>query len=189
MTPGPKFSSSTSAVFRSARKTSWPPACLRLRVRLRLLALKARKEERVRIRPVLLGVARDVAPARLLHLDHVRPQPGEHLAARGSRLIVREIDDANAGQGLAHRPHAYHSRPARSRHPATRPKPGPLDYGRTGGAISRHGDDSNGRRGELPPGGTLSGGRGRGHRPDPAPLPGGGGGGARGHGPVRGARL
>src|SRR6266536_2990174 len=44
MTPGPKFSSSTSAVLSSARNTSPPPGCLRLSVRLRLLPLKARKK-------------------------------------------------------------------------------------------------------------------------------------------------
>src|SRR5687768_3752755 len=44
MTPGPKFSSSTSAVCRSLRKTSAPRACLRLSVRLRLLALNDRKK-------------------------------------------------------------------------------------------------------------------------------------------------
>src|SRR6266850_5694982 len=43
MTPGPKFSSSTSAFWSSARKTSWPRACFRLSVRLRLLALNDRK--------------------------------------------------------------------------------------------------------------------------------------------------
>src|ERR1700704_3458102 len=43
MTPGPKFSSSTSAFWSSARKTSWPRACFRLSVRLRLLPLNDRK--------------------------------------------------------------------------------------------------------------------------------------------------
>src|ERR1041384_3231066 len=44
MTPGPKFSSSTSAVFSSARKTSLPRGAFRSIGRLRLLALKATKK-------------------------------------------------------------------------------------------------------------------------------------------------
>ena len=42
MTPGPKFSRSTSAVFSRARNTSLPRGFFRLTVRLRLLALKER---------------------------------------------------------------------------------------------------------------------------------------------------
>src|SRR4029077_7158548 len=35
-------------------------------------------------------------------LDHISPEPGQHLGAGRSCLVVREIDDANAFESLAH---------------------------------------------------------------------------------------
>jgi hypothetical protein len=44
----------------------------------------------------------DVALLRLLDLDDVRAQPGQDLAAGGARLVVREVDDPDAGERLTH---------------------------------------------------------------------------------------
>ena len=46
---------------------------------------------------------RPVAMRRALDLDHIGAEPGQHLGARRPRLVVGEIDDANAFESLAHR--------------------------------------------------------------------------------------
>src|SRR3984893_1255950 len=67
-----------------------------------LVGVEREEEEAVGVRPVPMGLARDVAPVRFFDLDDVRPQPREHLAAGRARLIVREVDDTDARQGLGH---------------------------------------------------------------------------------------
>ena len=103
MTPGPKFSRSTSAVFSSARKTSLPRGVLQVERQAALVGVEGEEEEAVGVGPVPLSVYRaGLALARLLDLDHVGAQPGQHLAARRPGLVVREIDDADARQRLTH---------------------------------------------------------------------------------------
>jgi hypothetical protein len=39
---------------------------------------------------------------RALDLDHIGAEPGQHLRAGRARLVVREIDNANAFESLTH---------------------------------------------------------------------------------------
>ena len=101
MTPGPKFSSSTSAVLSRARKTS-PARVLEVEGQAPLVGVEGEVEEAVGVGPVPHGRAGDVALARLLDLDHVGAQPGQHLPARRPRLVVGDVDDPDTGERLAH---------------------------------------------------------------------------------------
>ena len=84
-----------------------------------LVGIEREVEEAVGVRAIPERVTRDIPAAGLLDLDDVRPEPGQHLAARRPGLIVREIDDANARQRAAHR---------------LRPPAAPPPRPRTGGA-------------------------------------------------------
>jgi len=66
------------------------------------VAVEREVEQAVGVGAILVRGPGRVALARFLDLDHVRSQPCEHLTARRAGLIVRDVDDANAGQG-AHR--------------------------------------------------------------------------------------
>ena len=46
--------------------------------------------------------ARDIARFRLFELDHVGAEKGQDLGAGRPRLVVRHVDDADAGKGLGH---------------------------------------------------------------------------------------
>ena len=46
--------------------------------------------------------ARDIAGLRLLELDHVGAEKGQDLGAGRPGLVVRHVDDADAGKGLGH---------------------------------------------------------------------------------------
>src|SRR6266540_3100014 len=67
-----------------------------------LVRVEGQVEQAVRVRPILQHEAGGVALDRLLDLDHVRSEPGQHLAARGSGLIVRDVNDADARQRSVH---------------------------------------------------------------------------------------
>src|SRR5262249_11731173 len=65
--------------------------------------VEQQKEIAVEVR--IVGVPqppRPVAMRRALDLDHIGAEPGQHLRAGRTRLIVSEIDDANAFESLAH---------------------------------------------------------------------------------------
>ena len=67
-----------------------------------LVGVQDQEEQAVAVRLVAHVGARDVAALRLLQLDHVGAEKAEDLRAGRARLVVRHVDDANAGQGLAH---------------------------------------------------------------------------------------
>src|SRR5205807_2594456 len=67
-----------------------------------LVRVEGQIEEAVRVGPIREHLPGGVALDRLFHLDHVGPEPGQHLTARGPRLIVRDIDDPDARQRSAH---------------------------------------------------------------------------------------
>jgi len=67
------------------------------------LALNRRKK-RLSLLAVANFAAWDVAAFWLLELDHVGAEKAEDLRARGARLVVGHIDDANARQRLVHAP-------------------------------------------------------------------------------------
>ena len=70
---------------------------------LRLLLLSSRKKKLS-----TFGLShvpqppRPVAERRPLDLDHIGPEPGQHLRAGRPRLVVREVDDANAFERFGH---------------------------------------------------------------------------------------
>ena len=66
-----------------------------------MLAFSTRKNRLSPCRSAMLATG-DVTLARRLQLDNLRTQPGQHLGAGGSRLIVRHVDDADAFEGAAH---------------------------------------------------------------------------------------
>src|SRR5262245_9084911 len=68
-----------------------------------LVRVERQVEKAIGVGTVLQRVSRRVALARLLDLDDVRTQPGQHLAAGRPRLVVGEIDDPDARQRLTHR--------------------------------------------------------------------------------------
>ena len=84
------------------RKTFFARGFFRFSGRLRLLALNERKKRLSESGRSRMGLPRDVAALRLFDLDDVRPEPCEHLAARGPGLIVREVDHPDARKGLRH---------------------------------------------------------------------------------------
>src|SRR5262249_2998028 len=68
-----------------------------------LVAVEQQEKEAVDRRVVHVPKpARTVAVRRALDLDHVGAEPGQHLRAARPRLVVGEIDDANAFQRLTH---------------------------------------------------------------------------------------
>src|SRR5262245_57497196 len=78
------------------------PLGLEVKREAALVGVEREIEQAVGVGAVLEDVARRVALVRLLDLDHVGAQPGQHLAARRPGLIVREIHDPNALQRLTH---------------------------------------------------------------------------------------
>ncbi len=68
-----------------------------------LVAVEQQEEEAVEVRVVHIPQpARPVAVGRALDLDHIGAEPGEHLGARGTGLVVREVDHANTLESLTH---------------------------------------------------------------------------------------
>ena len=68
-----------------------------------LVRVEHREIEAVHAWNVAQLAARDVALAGAFDLDHVGAEPREQLGARRTRLHVREIENANTVQCLAHR--------------------------------------------------------------------------------------
>jgi hypothetical protein len=79
-------------------------ALLRLEVERQALLVGVEHEEEQAVAVLLVTHvgARDVATLGLLELDHVGAEEGQHLRAGRSCLVVRHVDDADAGQGLGH---------------------------------------------------------------------------------------
>ena len=67
-----------------------------------LVGVEQEEEQAVGARLFEVHGARHVAGLRLLELDHVGAEKCQHLGAGRSGLVVRHVDDADAGQGLAH---------------------------------------------------------------------------------------
>ena len=67
-----------------------------------LVGVQHQEEQAVAVGAVAHVGARDVAALRLLQLDHVGAEEAQDLRAGGTRLVVRHVDDADAGQGLGH---------------------------------------------------------------------------------------
>src|SRR5439155_17096839 len=68
-----------------------------------LAAVEQQEEVAVEIGLVAVPeLARAVAFRRALDLDDVGPEPGEHLCAGRAGLVVREVDDADSLERLAH---------------------------------------------------------------------------------------
>jgi hypothetical protein len=67
-----------------------------------LVAVEHREVEAVDVRQVAQLGARDVAPARLLDLDHVGAHPGEQLRAHRPGLDVGHVDDPDPCEGFPH---------------------------------------------------------------------------------------
>ena len=67
-----------------------------------LVRVEHREIQAVHARNVAQLAARDVPLAGAFNLDDVGAQPGEQLRAGRTRLHVREVEDANAVQCLAH---------------------------------------------------------------------------------------
>src|SRR5271169_3889076 len=68
-----------------------------------LVAVEQQEVKAVEVR--IVGIPqppRPVAMGRALDLDHIGTEPCQHLGARGTRLVVREIDDADAFESLTH---------------------------------------------------------------------------------------
>ena len=100
--PGAKFSTSTSQCLTSVSSTFLPFGVLGVERDRALVVVQHREVEAVHVRDVAQLAARDVAGARALDLDHVGAEPGEQLRARRPRLHVREVQDLDAVQCLAH---------------------------------------------------------------------------------------
>ena len=67
-----------------------------------LVGVQHQEEQPVLARYVGHGPAGGLAPARLLQLDDLGAEPGQHLRAGGARLVVGHVDDPDAVQGRAH---------------------------------------------------------------------------------------
>src|SRR5262249_3845967 len=65
-----------------------------------LVAVEHREVQRVSVGNVAQLVARHVARARTLDLDHVRTEPRKQLRARRAGLYVRKVDDLDAFEGF-----------------------------------------------------------------------------------------
>ena len=61
-----------------------------------LVGVEEQEEQAVAALLVAQVGARDVAALGLLELDHVGAEKAQDLRARGPRLVVRHVDDANA---------------------------------------------------------------------------------------------
>ena len=71
--------------------------------RAALVAVEQQEEKAVDIGIVHVPQPpRPVAERRPLDLDHIGPEPGQHLRAGRPGLVVREIDNANAFERLGH---------------------------------------------------------------------------------------
>src|SRR5439155_21947868 len=68
-----------------------------------LVAVEQQEEKAVELGIVAVPqLAGAVAALRVLDLDHIGAEPGQHLRARRAGLVMGEIDDANAVERLAH---------------------------------------------------------------------------------------
>src|ERR1700737_2349461 len=67
-----------------------------------LVAVEHREIEAVRAGDVAKLTAGDVSPSWRLQLDDVRPEPGQQLRSRGTRLDMGHVQNANAVQRLTH---------------------------------------------------------------------------------------
>jgi hypothetical protein len=67
-----------------------------------LVGVEEKKKQAVTIGTIAHIAAGHVAALRFLELDHFRTEEAQHLGARGSRLIVGHVDDADTCQGLSH---------------------------------------------------------------------------------------
>ena len=67
-----------------------------------LVGVEQQKEQAVAVLDVAHVAARDVAALRLLELDHIGAEKRQDLRTSRPRLVVRHVDDADAGQGLGH---------------------------------------------------------------------------------------
>ena len=103
MTPGRKFSITTSALAASRCTISIDFGLVRSSARKRLLALMPMNPvDRLRADQSLLGgPAAHVVPAGALDLDDVGAEQRQLVAAEGPGEHLREIEDADAGEGLA----------------------------------------------------------------------------------------
>src|SRR5437667_318661 len=98
--PSPVRSRCTSAA--RMPMAQWSPApVLQIERDAPLVGVEQKEEPRVRVGPL-----REHAPPRLasrrLDLDHVGAEPREHLGAARSRLVLREVEDHDPVEGLAH---------------------------------------------------------------------------------------
>src|SRR5437868_2200777 len=62
-----------------------------------LVGVEQEEEQAIAVRLVAHVAARDIAAFRLLELDDVGAQERQDLGAGWSRLVMRQIDDANSG--------------------------------------------------------------------------------------------
>ena len=103
MTPGPRFSATTSASLIMRRAISLPFVGLQIDDRAALVAVEQQEEKAVDIRVVHVPQPpRPVAVRRPLDLDHIGPEPRQHLRAGRPGLVVREVDNANAFKRFGH---------------------------------------------------------------------------------------
>ena len=101
--PGAKFSTSTSQVLISRSSTALTLRALGVDRHRALVVVEHREVQAVDIGDVAQLSPRRIALARSLDLDHVGAEPGQQLRAGRARLHMREVEDANAFQCLAHR--------------------------------------------------------------------------------------
>ena len=104
ITPGRKFSTTTSAVAASLRAISAPAPVFRSSVTLRLLVLRCRKRPlRSRVRLVVgkrPKPPRRVARPGALDLQHVRAVVGHQLGAVGAGDVVGEVEDSHVRESF-----------------------------------------------------------------------------------------
>src|SRR5207247_3062909 len=68
-----------------------------------LVAVEQEEEIAVDVRAIAVPeLAGTITERRTLDLDDVGAEPGQHLRARGPSLVVREVDDADPLESLAH---------------------------------------------------------------------------------------
>ena len=80
----------------------FPARALEVEGQAALVGVKEKKEEAIAVRPVAQVDAGDIPSARLLDFNDVRPQPGQHLATRGTGLIVGQVKNSNTCQRATH---------------------------------------------------------------------------------------
>src|SRR5580700_8834007 len=109
MTPGRKFSITTSAVRSRRRNTSLPAALLRLMVTERLPAFWARKEAPISAvleRGIGAELAGEIARTGRLDLDDLGAQQCELIGPERPCQHIGEIEHANAAEKSAHAGHS-----------------------------------------------------------------------------------